>query len=53
MIPKYTLYKRYRKIKKYNYSQLKLPLGYSVNNYSFITCIKSSSGLIMAEFHSL
>jgi len=28
------------KYAKYNYSQLKLSLGYSVNN-SFITCIKN------------
>lgn len=41
------------KYTKYNYFQLKVPLGYSVNHSSFITCIKNSSGVIMAEFHSL
>lgn len=41
------------KFTKYNYSQLKLPLGYSVKNSFSITCIKNSSGVITAEFRSL
>lgn len=41
------------KCTEYKFSQLKLSLGYSINNYSSIMCIKNSSEVIMAEFHSL
>lgn len=35
------------------FSQMRLSLGYSINNYYFTMCIKNSSEVTMTEFHFL